>query len=500
MSEKIYIFDTTLRDGEQSPGASLSTGDKIVIARQLQKLGVDYIEAGFPISSPGDFESVKLVAKEIKGVGVVGLTRALKKDIDRAYDALKLSDHPRIHTFLATSPVHRKYKLNMSKEQILTTATDAVRYAKKLVSDVEFSAEDAGRTEPEYLARVVEAVINAGATTVNIPDTVGYTISAEFSSLIDYLMNTVPNIGKAVISVHCHNDLGLATANSLAAVAAGARQIECTINGLGERAGNAALEEVVMALYVRNKYFNLTTDINTKELYKTSQLVSRLTGLYVQVNKAIVGANAFAHEAGIHQDGVMKESTTYEIMRADLIGLDKSRLVLGRHSGHHALAKRMKDLGYSVTDADLMKIFRKFKVLADKKKEIFDEDVHALVHDQIDKFEEKYKLVDISVFTGKKMNPTATVTLAKGKKEFTDAANGDGPIEAVYNAIERITGIKGKLIDYRIHSISSGKDAQGEVTVRVMIKDREVYGRGLSTDVIEASTRAYLNAMNKVIV
>ncbi len=497
---KIIIFDTTLRDGEQSPGASLNTAQKIEIGRQLAKLKVDVIEAGFPISSPGDFEAVKLIAQEVKGPQICGLARAMEKDIDACWNAVKGSKRPRIHTFLATSDIHLKYKLKISREEALARAVSAVKYARRFCDNVEFSAEDAVRSDQEFLWQVVEAVIKAGATTVNIPDTVGYSIPAEFAVILTNIFNKVPNVDKAIISVHCHNDLGLSVANSLSAVAAGVRQVECTINGLGERAGNASLEEIVMAIKTRKDLFNVHTDIVTKEIYKTSRMVSTLTGIPVQPNKAIVGANAFAHEAGIHQHGVMAEKSTYEIMDAKSIGWQGAGLVLGKHSGRHALKQRLNTLGYTFKEKDLDRISERFKVLADKKKEIFDEDLIAIVEDEISQVIPIYKLDYIHTVSGSQTIPTATIRLRKGDKIIQEASSGDGPVDATYKAIDRLTGMKCKLLEYGIRAISGGQDAQGEVIVRVSdAKGQVVTGQGASTDIIEASAKAYLNAVNRLL-
>ncbi len=498
MDEKIIIFDTTLRDGEQSPGASLQKKEKLEIANQLARLGVDVIEAGFPIASPDDFDAVKQIAKNIKGPIICGLARSLTKDIDAAYNSVKFSKRPRIHVFLATSKIHMKYKLKKAEDEILKQAVESVKYAKRLVGDVEFSPEDASRTEKEFLFKVVEAVITAGAKTVNIPDTVGYAIPYEFGVLIKDIINNVPNINRAVISVHCHNDLGLAVSNSLAAVRNGARQVECTINGIGERAGNASLEEVVMAISTRNDFFNLKTGIGATQIYKTSRMVSRLTGINVQPNKAIVGINAFSHESGIHQDGVLKKAITYEIMRPEDVGFGETRLVLGKHSGRHALIKRYEKLGFKLSPQQLDTIFKKFKVLADKKKNIFDEDLKALVEDEISVITEKYKLIRLFIEGGTDVIPAARLTLKAGKKIVETQAKGDGPVDACYKAIDKVTNTRGKLVDYSIRSVTSGKDALGEASVKVEIKNQVITGTGTSTDVIEASVKAYLNVINKI--
>lgn len=499
--DKIIIFDTTLRDGEQSPGASLDAQKKLEIARSLARLGVDVIEAGFPVSSPGDFAAVKQIAAEVKGPIICGLARALKADIDAAYKAISAARRKRIHVFLATSKIHMKYKLKKAKDQILRQAAKSVKYAKRFVQDVEFSPEDASRTERQFLFRVVEAAIEAGATTINIPDTVGYAIPEEFGRLIRELKENVSNIDKAVLSVHCHNDLGLAVANSLAAVANGAGQVECTINGLGERAGNASLEEIVMALRTRRDFLTKSTNIKTKEIYKTSRLVSKLTGIVVQPNKAIVGQNAFRHEAGIHQDGVLKRRTTYEIMRPEDIGLEAAgTLVLGKHSGRHAFSQRLKKLGFHLTSSQIDKLFfRRFKKLADKKKEVFDEDLIALVEEEISVTPKIWQLVELRVTSGNRIMPFATVRLKSKDKQTTASSCGDGPVDACYKAIDKITGIKGRLLDYSIQAVTGGKDALGEVHLRVKAKGKEIPGRSARTDIVEASACAYLDAINKLL-
>jgi 2-isopropylmalate synthase len=497
---KIIIFDTTLRDGEQSPGASLNINEKLEIAKQLAILGVDVIEAGFPISSPGDFEAVKNVAKNVKGPVVCGLARSIEKDIDAAYNAVKYSARPRIHVFLATSKIHMKYKLKKAEDEILRLATAAVKYARSKTGDVEFSPEDASRTERDFLHKVVEAVISAGAGTVNIPDTVGYTTPSEFASIIKGIKENVPNIDKCVVSVHCHNDLGLSVANSLAAVLNGAGQVECTINGLGERAGNASLEEIVMAIRTRSDIFkNIRTGINTKELYKTSRLVSKLTGMPVQPNKAIIGSNAFRHESGIHQDGVLKERITYEIMRPEDVGFESSNIVLGKHSGRHAFTDRLKKLGFDLSREQIDKAFDRFKIIADKKKEIFDEDLETIVDEEISKIPEKFHLLHFYISSGDQVKPTASIKLKYQNRVIEATSNGDGPVDACYKAIDKITGTTGKLLDYQIRSVTSGKDALGEVSVKIDVKGRLVSGRGASTDVIEASIKAYVNAVNRLL-
>ncbi|MEA3560836.1 MAG: 2-isopropylmalate synthase [Candidatus Omnitrophota bacterium] len=496
--DKIIIFDTTLRDGEQSPGASLTIQGKLEIALQLARLNVDVIEAGFPVSSAGDFEAVQLVASRVKRPVISGLARAIKKDIDRTCRALQKSSRPRIHVFLATSHIHMKYKLKKAEEEILKLAVESVKYARNLVDDVEFSPEDASRSDKEFLYRVIERVIKAGAGTVNIPDTVGYSVPSEFGDLIKDIKNNVPNIDKARISVHCHNDLGLAVANSLSAIKNGAGQVECTINGIGERAGNASLEEIVMALNTRRDLFPHRTAIKTKEIYKTSRLVSKLTGIIVQPNKAIVGQNAFCHEAGIHQDGILKKKTTYEIIQPEDIGLKESKLILGKHSGRHAFLVRLKKLGVNLKDSQLNRAFKRFKDLADKKKEIFDEDLLAVVEDEILVLPEKWHLENLHITSGNKIIPTAVIGLKIQGKMIQKDSSGDGPVDACYKAIEKITGIKGKLLDYSLRSVTGGKDALGEVMVSLRVKGKIVNGRGVSTDILEASVKAYLNAINKL--
>ena len=496
----IKIFDTTLRDGEQSPGASLTIPQKIEIAHQLEALGVDIIEAGFPISSDGDFQAVKQVSAAVKNATVAGLARSLEKDITAAGAAVADAAHPRIHVFCATSEIHLKHKFKRAQDEILKLSVDAVRFAKSIVDDIEFSPEDASRTDPAFLRQFVQAIIEAGATTVNIPDTVGYATPEHFHQIISDLMANVPNINDAVISVHCHNDLGLAVANSLAAVRAGAGQVECTINGLGERAGNCSLEEVVMALKVRADHYGVRTNINTQQIFKTSRMVSALTGMQVQRNKAIVGANAFAHEAGIHQHGVLAEASTYEIMRPDDVGVPKTALVLGKHSGRHAFAERIADLGYTLSDDQLTEAVAHIKALADKKKEIFREDIEAVVEDILAVTTRHWSLESMQITSGSKVVPTATVCLHNASsEEFQDAGTGDGPIDAVYSTIARITGLTAKLEEYSIRAITGGKEAQGEVYVKLDYNGKSFRGRAFSTDVIEASALAYLQAINRII-
>ena len=499
MTRRIYIFDTTLRDGEQSPGVTLNSDEKLEIAKQLAKLNVDVIEAGFPIASKGDFQSVKNISEQVEGPIIAALARALPKDIECAGEALKNSLRPRIHTFIATSEIHMKYKLRKSPEQVLQMAIDAVKLAKNYVDDVEFSAEDASRSDPAFLCRVFEEVIAAGATVINVPDTVGYATPEEFKGLIRYLKNNIPNIDKAIISVHCHNDLGLATSNTLAAIEGGATQVEGAINGLGERAGNASLEEIVMALKTRKDFYNCDTGIVTEQIYRTSRIVSTFTGVEVQPNKAIVGANAFAHEAGIHQDGVLKERTTYEIMTPASIGLSDNRLVLGKHSGRHAFKERLKKLGYNLSDEEVEKSFERFIELADKKKEVADKDIESIIENEISLVPETYSLEYLHAMSGSGIVPTATVRLKKEDELLEEAACGTGPVDAAFKAIDRMTGLSIKLADYSLKAVTSGKDALGEVTIRINYDGNFYMGRGSSTDVIEASVKAYLHALNKLL-
>ena len=500
MTERILIFDTTLRDGEQSPGCSMNTKEKVELAKQLARLGVDVLEAGFPIASQDDFEAVRAVAQSLKdGPVIAGLARAKDTDIDRAWEAVQAAERPRIHTFIATSEIHIKYKLKSTQEEVLEAAVAAVKRAKGYTEDVEFSAEDAHRTNQEFLCRVVEAAIKAGATTINIPDTVGYGLPWEFGERIRGLMNRVPGMERVVVSAHCHNDLGLGVANSLEAIRAGARQIECTINGIGERAGNASLEELVMALRTRRDFMKFDTGIRTEEIYRTSKLLQSITGVKVQPNKAIVGANAFAHEAGIHQHGVLQDPLTYEIMTPESVGVPKSQLVLGKHSGRHAFKKRLQELGVELTEEDLNKAFGRFKDLCDRKKEVFDEDLLALVEDELLATNEGYSLEHLQFTSGTNIVPTATVRLKLQEELRQESGWGDGPVDAAYKAIDLITKIPGKLLEYQIRAITAGKDALGEVTTAVEIEGERVVGKGSSTDVIEASVRAYLNAINKVV-
>lgn len=495
----IKIFDTTLRDGEQSPGASMNTAEKLLVAKQLAKLGVDVIEAGFAYSSPGDFEAIKTIGNEVEGPVICSLARAREEDIKSAYEALKDAPKKRIHTFHSTSDIHLKYQFRVSREEALKRSVEMVKFARSLVDDVEFSPMDATRTDINYLCEVVEAVIEAGASTVNIPDTVGYIIPIEFGNIIKTLFEKVKNINKAVISVHCHNDLGLSTSNSLSAVLNGAGQIECTINGIGERAGNCSLEEVVMALRTRRDLFNADTKIKTEEIIRTSRLITKITGIAVQPNKAIVGANAFAHESGIHQDGLLKEKSTYEIIRPESIGLYSTKLVLGKHSGRHAFKTRLKELGYVLSDEELNKVFEKFKKLADQKKDIFDEDIEALVSEGSVEVPEFYSLVDLYIVSGVNQKPTAAIKLKVGEEVIDKLEHGDGPVDATYKAISAITGTKSKLLKFEVKGITGGTDALGEVIVSLEEDNRTVRGHGADTDIIVAAAKAYINALNKLV-
>ncbi|MEQ9409443.1 MAG: 2-isopropylmalate synthase [Fuerstiella sp.] len=497
--DQIVIFDTTLRDGEQSPGCSMNTREKLKVAHALVELGVDVIEAGFPIASPGDFEAVQQIAERFGDRSTIcALARCRDEDIARAKESLVNAANRRIHVFLATSAIHREHKLKMDKQQIIERAVSSVKNAKEFCDDIEFSPEDAARTELDFLCEVVEKTIAAGATTVNIPDTVGYATPNHYYKVISYLKQNVPNIDQAIISTHCHNDLGLAVANSLAAVEAGARQVECTINGLGERAGNAALEEVVMALRTRADFYGVHTKINTERLFPTSQLVSSITGMKVQRNKAIVGQNAFAHEAGIHQHGVLQERTTYEIMRPEDVGYSGQNLVLGKHSGRHAFRDRVKELGFELDEEAVQKSFDDFIALADKKKEVYDSDIIALIDNRLADAPDRWKLISFHTSAGSAAIPTATLELqCENQPVLCDAATGDGPIDAVFRALERIIEITSRLEDFQVRSVSEGKDALGEVRVTINVLGRHYLGKGVSTDIIEAAAHAYLQALNK---
>lgn len=500
MTERVYIFDTTLRDGEQSPGVSLNIREKLQIAHQLTRLKVDVIEAGFPFASVGDFRAVQAVAREVRGVTVAGLARAGIPDIDRAWEALREAEQPRIHTFIATSDIHLQHKLRMSREAVLETAVAAVKHAKGYTDDVEFSAEDAFRSDLEFLCRVLAAVIAAGATTVNIPDTVGYAMPEEFGEFVGQVLARTPGIERAVVSVHCHNDLGLAVANSVAAVRNGARQVEGTVNGIGERAGNAALEEVVMALYTRREKYGLTTGVRTEEIYRTSRLISALTGMPVQFNKAIVGKNAFLHEAGIHQDGVLKERTTYEIIDPAVVGITRTNLVLGKHSGRHAFRERLLELGFELRQDEINQAFVRFKELADTKKHITDEDLEAILEDTIRQVPSVFELDYLHVFSGTTVKPTAVIGLLVEGEFVQEVACGNGPVDAAYKAIEKATDRAYALASYVIDAVTGGTDALASVTLKVRDEEHRVYtGRGISTDVLEASARAYINVMNKIV-
>jgi 2-isopropylmalate synthase len=496
---RLIIFDTTLRDGEQSPGASMNLAEKLEIAQALSDLGVDVIEAGFPIASPGDFEAVQAIAREVREPVICGLARCNPEDIDRAWEAVRDAARPRIHVFLATSAIHRDFKLHMAKDEIIARAVEGVQRAKAYCDDIEFSPEDAARTELDFLAEVVERVIEAGATTVNIPDTVGYAVPSQYAAAMHHLKQQVRGIERVVLSVHCHNDLGLAVANSLAALLEGARQVECTINGLGERAGNCALEEVVMAVKTRADFFGLQTRINTRRLCPTSRLVSHVTGIPVQRNKAIVGQNAFAHEAGIHQDGLLKYRSTYEIMNPEDVGLPKTELVLGKHSGRHALRQRVRDLGYHLNEAQLQRVFEGFKLLADRKKLVYDADIEALAEAQVHDGPALWTLESFHTNAGTGTIPTAAVCLRhQDGRKFQDAACGDGPVDAVFKTVERITGITVQLRDYQVRSVTVGEDAQGEARVEAVHHDKTVRGHGVSTDIIEASALAFLQVINRI--
>ena len=499
MEDRVLIFDTTLRDGEQSPGCSMNIDEKLRLARQLQQLSVDVIEAGFPISSVGDFEAVKFIAGKVRNCTVAALARCVKPDIDRAWEAIREAAKPRIHVFIATSDLHLKYKLKKSHEQVLQDAVWAVQYAKSLCEEVEFSCEDASRSDFNYLCEIVESTIKTGATIINLPDTVGYAIPDEYGAMFRMVRERVPNINNATLSCHCHNDLGLAVANSIAAIQNGARQVECTLNGIGERAGNASLEEIVMTIKTRHEKLGLKTNVDTEEIYKSSKLLSSLTGMMVQRNKAIVGINAFAHEAGIHQDGMLKSPLTYEIMTPQSVGIKHSTMVLGKHSGRHALKQRYAELGYQLPDDELERAYDIFCGIADQKKEIFDEDLEAILEAGVSSIEEVYHLVNLQITSGTNLRPTATIELRQNEQTIVDSATGDGPVDAAYKAIERITGIIGKLTEYSIKSVSLGHDAIGEVFARVEFDGVLYNGRAASTDILAGSALAYLEALNRAL-
>lgn len=499
MSKRIKIFDTTLRDGEQSPGCSMRLSEKIQMAKQLERLGVDIIEAGFAIASPGDFESVKTVAQTVKNASVASLARALEKDIDRAYEAVQFSEKPRIHTFIATSDIHMEHKLKMAPDAVVRQAVEAVKYAKSKCFDIEFSAEDGTRSNPEFLSVIFDAVIQAGATVLNLPDTVGYAIPSEFAEFIKQVRANMKYDHKAEWSVHCHNDLGLAVANTLAAAEAGVTQLECTINGIGERAGNAALEEVVMALHTRKNQMNIETGIKTEEIMRSSQLLSSITGVYVQPNKAIVGANAFAHESGIHQHGMLANRSTYEIMTPESVGLKDTKMVLGKHSGRHAFVDRLKTLGYDFPKEKIDDLFGKFKALADAKKTIYDRDIEALIIGEREPDPDHVKLESFMISQGLGMTSTALVRLIRHKEHVEEASKGDGPVDAAFSAVENIMNMETRLIDYQLHAITEGEDAQGEASVVVEISGKTYRGRGISTDILESSIEAFIDAINQSI-
>jgi 2-isopropylmalate synthase len=498
MAERVFVFDTTLRDGEQSPGNTMNTPEKLRVAKQLEALGVDIIEAGFPIASDGDFEAVRLIAETVTNCEVAGLARANNDDIDRAWEAVKVARIPRIHTFISTSDIHLKHQFKKTKDEILKIAVDAVKRAKTYTANVEFSAMDATRSDWDYLCKVLAEVIEAGAVTVNVPDTVGYAVPAEFGELIRYIKTHVPNIDQAVISVHCHDDLGLAVANSIAAVQNGARQVECTINGIGERAGNAALEEIAMILRTRKDLFGADTRIVSEKIYPTSRLITSITGSSVQPNKAIVGANAFAHESGIHQDGLLKSKLTYEIMKPESVGITKSSLVLGKHSGRHAFRERIEELGYTFSDTEVNLAFKRFKTLSDMKKYVYDEDIEMIIMDEIYKIPEKYRLAYLNVTCGNSTVPTATVKLEIDGTVLQDVGIGDGPVDAIYKIVKRMVKTGSRLLKYSVNSITKGMDAQGEVFVKIEEKGSTVIGKGTDTDIIVASAKAYINALNKL--
>jgi len=495
--ERVWIFDTTLRDGEQSPGASMSVEQKHEIAAQLARLGVDVIEAGFPISSPHQFEACRLISRQVKGPAIAALARTLEKDIDSAAEALKGAERPRIHTFIATSPIHMEHKLRKSPDEVVEMAVKAVKYARNRVAEVEFSPEDGSRSEVPFLCRIIGKVIEAGATVINVPDTVGYAVPEEFAAFLKAILEGTPNFDKAVLSVHCHNDLGMAVANSIAAVRVGARQVEVTVNGIGERAGNAALEEFVMALNVRKDFLPFTTGINTRQIWNTSRMVANTIGFPIPRNKPVTGENAFAHEAGIHQDGVLKKRETYEIMTPESVGRDSSQLVLGRHSGLHGFKTRLAELGLILADGELKKAYERFLEIADRKKEVFDDDLYIIVSDQLGHGVETYALDYFNIQSGNLAVPTATVRIRAGEELHEEAATGDGPVDAIFNAIDRALGISVRLLEYVVQAVTPGRQAIGEVSVSLEIDGRKFIGRGASTDILEASAKAYVNALNR---
>jgi 2-isopropylmalate synthase len=495
--ERIYIFDTTLRDGEQSPGASMSVEQKFEVALQLARLGVDVIEAGFPVSSPQQFSGCRLIAEKVKGPTIAALARAVEKDLEMACEAIAPAERQRVHTFIASSPIHMQHKLKKGPEEVIEMACRAVRYARGRVEEVEFSPEDATRSELPFLCRLVEAVIEAGARVINIPDTVGYSIPEEFGAFVRRIMEGVPNMDKAVLSVHCHNDLGVAVANSIAALKNGARQVEVTVNGIGERAGNAALEELVMALSVRKDLLPFTTGIDTRQIYNSSRMLANVIGFPIPRNKPVVGENAFAHESGIHQDGVIKHRATYEIMTPEDVGRDASTLVLGRHSGKHGFIRRLEELGLVLSSESQETAYQHFLDLADRKKEVYDDDIFVIVRDEIGEQLDTYTMSYFNFTSGNMAVPTATVRIESGAERFEEAATGDGPVDAVFNAMDRAIGVKTRLLEYTVHAVTPGREALGEVSVMVEIEGRRFGGRGASTDILEASARAYLNAINR---
>ncbi len=495
--DRVSIFDTTLRDGEQSPGASMSVEQKLEIAAQLARLGVDVIEAGFPISSPHQLEGCRLISRQVRGPIIAALARAVEKDIDCAAEAIGDAEHPRIHTFLATSPVHMEYKLRKKPDEVLEMAVKAVRHARAKVAEVEFSPEDATRSEIPFLCRIIEKVIDAGARIINIPDTVGYTMPAEFTEFLRAIREGTPNMDKAVLSVHCHNDLGMAVANSVAAVRAGARQVEVTVNGIGERAGNASLEEFVMALTVRRDLLPYATGVNTRQIWNTSRLLANTIGFPIPRNKPITGENAFAHESGIHQDGVLKKRETYEIMTPESVGRDSSQLVLGRHSGLHGFRNRLAELGLPLSEEESKLAYERFLVIADRKKEVYDDDLYVIVSDQLGRETETYRLDYFNIQSGNVAVPTATVRITDKGERREEAATGDGPVDAIFNAIDRALGMTTKLLEYVVQAVTPGKQAIGEVSVSLQIEGRKFVGRGASTDILEASAKAYVNALNR---
>ncbi|MCR3921488.1 MAG: 2-isopropylmalate synthase [Firmicutes bacterium] len=500
MTEKVMIFDSTLRDGEQTPGARLNLEEKLKIAKQLAKLNVDIIECGFPISSPGEFKAVQTIAREVKGPIITALARAVAADIDAVWDSIKEAERPRIHTFLSSSPIHMEHQLRKDPETVLQMGVEAVKYAKKYTTDVQYSLMDATRSEIDYICRVVESVIHAGATVVNIPDTVGYAVPEQFGEMIKNIMNRVPNIDKATISVHCHNDLGLAVVNSLAAIQNGARQVECNINGIGERAGNAALEEIVVAMLIRKDFYhNLHHDVNTQEIYKSSRLVSSLMGIPIPVNKAVIGMNAFTHSSGIHQDGILKNMQTYEIINAELIGGKAGQMSLTARSGRHAVRHQLNSLDFSMNDVEFEEFFSRFLELADKKKEVFREDLEALMAENITHTDPTYTLEYLQTVSGSKSIPAAVVKLKKDDEIIIQTDTGAGPIDAAYNAIDKITGFQPRLENYNLRGVTEGRDALGEVSIMIEYLDKTIVGRGTSTDIIEASVKAYLNGINKLL-